>query len=201
MISTNKKIIFLHIPKTAGTSVETAFRTRVGGNIIMGGKQTPWDYHTSVRSYEEKLPDFDKYFVFTFVRNPWDRLYSWFAMLMNNQKITITDDKFHKWILEDCHSMSSAFPKGAGKMCAQKIPQLEYMKDSEGKNRVDFIGKLEDIGKDFPKVCIQMGINSHRLPHLKRGRHKPYRQAYNEETKQFVQRHHKSDIEAFGYTF
>ena len=63
--------IFIHIPKTAGISVTQA----LFGNYADG--------HTTIKNYKKKfLPQtVEKYFKFTFVRNPYDRLYSAYNFL------------------------------------------------------------------------------------------------------------------------
>jgi hypothetical protein len=100
--------------------------------------------------------------------------------------------------------MSSAFPKGCGKMCAQKTPQIDYLVDSQGNNRMNFTGSFENIGRDFKTLCRKLGINNPNtvfLPSLRKVNHKSYRDAYNEETKKFVQQYHAPDIDEFKYTF
>ena len=66
-----KKQIFIHIPKTAGISVVKAFFRDV--NL---------EGHRSVYFYKQVFgKDLSEYFIFTFVRNPWDRLYSAYKFL------------------------------------------------------------------------------------------------------------------------
>lgn len=63
-ISDEKKIIFIHIPKNAGTSLEKQFSMRATGH-------KPWFV------YEQKYPlEWKKYIKFAIVRNPFDRLVS-----------------------------------------------------------------------------------------------------------------------------
>ena len=63
--------IFVHIPKTAGMSIcQSLF-----GNLA-GGHATLADYQIIFAKHE-----FDNYFKFSFVRNPWDRVYSAYNFL------------------------------------------------------------------------------------------------------------------------
>ena len=73
MISTRHRCIFVHIPKTAGTSVEAALGWFT--EYTRGAQD-----HRSIRKLREAItPDeFCTYFKFTFVRNPWDRVVSWY---------------------------------------------------------------------------------------------------------------------------
>ena len=76
-----KKCIFFHIPKTAGISVSTA----LFGNVKWG--------HRNVAFYKSHFGEkfFNSLYKFSFVRNPYDRLYSAFTFLknggMNNQDL------------------------------------------------------------------------------------------------------------------
>src|ERR1051325_4646004 len=65
MISHSHRCIFIHIPKTAGNSVNRVFG--VG-----------WQDHKDLQRYRDELPKetFERYFKFAVVRNPWDRLLS-----------------------------------------------------------------------------------------------------------------------------
>lgn len=200
ILSKKNKVIFLHLPKTAGTSIASALHKHLS-SVISGGKKTPWDYHTSILSFEQRVSSLDDFFIFTFVRNPWDRLYSWYCMLSNNRKAPISNARFKKWLLAGCHDMASAFPPDSGKKPAQTVPQVEYMLDSTGKNRVQFVGRFEQVQADYGKLCKKLKVKGSKLPHSRKGKHNSYLQAYDQEMVDFVREHHALDIEKFGYDF
>jgi hypothetical protein len=72
MILPDKKIIFIHIPRTGGTSVEKYFNFK-----YEAGWKPKTAQHLTLQEYSEHY-DTDNYFKFTIVRNPWDRLMSWY---------------------------------------------------------------------------------------------------------------------------
>ena len=88
MISKNLNCIYIHIPKTGGMSIETI----LGADIkelhnksikIKHGYPTDWNY-----------PKYwEKYYKFTFVRNPWDRVVSsyFYNLAMAKKKINMND--------------------------------------------------------------------------------------------------------------
>jgi len=73
MILHDKKILFVHIPRTGGVSVERHFDWEGG----VGWKDSNLAQHLTLEEYSWSY-DLNNYFKFAFVRNPWDRLVSWF---------------------------------------------------------------------------------------------------------------------------
>jgi chondroitin 4-sulfotransferase 11 len=63
--------IFIHVPKTGGTSLRTA--------LGMG----PAPYHITAQKLRQSFPDSATKFSFAFVRNPWDRLVSYVHSMKN----------------------------------------------------------------------------------------------------------------------
>lgn len=106
MISHKHKFIFIHIPKTAGTSIEEALRDescQLLPNEWDHGRisHTPLNYLTLQELVDYGLltpAQLKSYFKFCFVRNPWDRLISeifcrwmspWFNELTVGQRIRL----------------------------------------------------------------------------------------------------------------
>jgi len=66
----NKNVVFLHIPKTGGTSVEHLLKQNYG--------EEGYGRHYSLRIFEIKNKELNKCLVFTIVRNPFERIASTF---------------------------------------------------------------------------------------------------------------------------
>lgn len=58
-----RKLLFIHIPKNAGTSITKSLEMENQG-------------HVAALHYKRNLEDFDEFFKFTVIRNPWDRVVS-----------------------------------------------------------------------------------------------------------------------------
>ena len=72
IINHNKKYVFVHIHKTAGTSISI--------NMLKSGGIKYKNKHSFITELEN---EYKNYFKFSFVRNPWDRLVSWYNMFLN----------------------------------------------------------------------------------------------------------------------
>ena len=101
ILSPGRKYVFVHIPKTGGTSMALALEARARADDIMLG-DTPkasrrrkrlrnvktrgrlWK-HSSLADIEGLLPDTQlrSLYAFTLVRNPWDRVVSLYHWLRN----------------------------------------------------------------------------------------------------------------------
>jgi len=140
-------------------------------------------------------------YTFAFVRNPYDRLVSWYSYL--TQKLTPAEIK-----AMEANSECGNFLTGENftNFCI-KAPfwiyknQLEYIEDHSGNIVTDFIGRFENLQEDFDIVCDKIGIPQQQLPYKNKSNHKHYTEYYDDETRQIVAEKYAKDIELFGYKF
>ena len=72
----------------------------------------------------------------------------------------------------------------------------------DGKPLADFIGRFEDLGRDFSTVGVRIGLGKD-LPHLLRSTpdREHYPAFYDPETGKLVRRRYVTDLSEFGYGF
>ena len=79
MISKIDKFIYIHIPKTAGCSIELVLKEKFKDATTIS-EDPNWNWptkHDSIIEYDVSMTDpLNDYFTFTFVRNPWSRMVS-----------------------------------------------------------------------------------------------------------------------------
>jgi hypothetical protein len=76
LIAHELNLIFIHIPRTGGTTITNILTDRLGEKLIA------LQQHSNVKTSEgERLKNYPHLFKFGFVRNPWDRILSWYALL------------------------------------------------------------------------------------------------------------------------
>jgi len=181
IISHSYKCIFIHISKTGGMSIANA--------LIKNGKKIGWGGHSPCFRLHKVINEWEEYFKFCFVRNPWDRLVSGYHFLKKKNKITVP---FKKWIID--LSMSIKWNKPHNNNC--QLNQIMF----EDELCVDFVGRFENFQRDFELICKKIDC---KLPlyHINRSKHKHYSYYYDSETENIVAIWHKPDIEYFGYKF
>ena len=205
MINHKHKFIFIHIPKTGGTSIEdTLFsrKTRTKKNLWGGYDSNKYQdgglQHLMATHILNEVGEdmFSKYFKFSFVRNPWDKLVSQFKYNRNRYDLreiigVDKETKFHEYLIK----------LNSTRNHVQWDYQHKFIYKECGKILVDFIGKFENLQQDFNFVCDKIGIPQQQLPHKNKSKHKHYTEYYDDETKQIVAEKYAKDIEYFGYEF
>ncbi len=195
IISHGTRALFIHIQKTAGSSIEEALRsadTGIAGNIYDGKR------HIRARDFRSMVASeiWDSYFKFAFVRNPWDRLVSWYAMCIENPS-----NDFTRHIKRNAPTFSD-FIKKTTHGIAEKTTwnQADYITDEQGLLLVDFVGRYENMREDY--ACLARKLNLRlELTHVNSSKHGNYRRYYTAETREIVRRRFHKDIQAFGYEF
>lgn len=206
LISYSKKFIFIHIFKTAGTSVTAALerhsykpqslRPRNWRTLLTTPKSQLLcrEMHKHAPAVEIKQAlgsaTYDQFFKFSFVRNPWDWLVSLYHYILEHP-----DNEGHQATV----AMGS-FPKFVESRQGSTKTQLSFLVDQNGEQIVDFVGRFENLQEDFECLNRLLKLGT-KLPHINRSQRSCYRDYYNTTTKQLVEHIYREDIERFGYMF
>lgn len=207
MISRQRGCIFVHIPKTGGTSIE---------NVLWPGPRTPADLwsttngggrnayqtgglqHLLARHIRQEVGDaaFAACFKFTIVRNPFDRLVSQFAYT-----IRARPDLRALLGLESDAPFSLYLGRIGERPHVQWERQCSFLDDADGRCLIDFVGRFERLDADFAEILRRLGLPAASLPHANAGRRGPYRDYYSAADRRRVERLYGDDLARFGYTF
>jgi len=211
MICDIKKYIYIHIPKTAGTSIENVLKN------IDPPTDTPGSSHTYIKNYKFSLKDkFYDYYRFATVRNPWDRLvsiyshykaggsvaYWWNKCETDKQRERLLNNYPHSIDLKIMKALPETFEEFVydTSMVGVKMTclQTDYVM-IKGKLEADII-KFENLNQGYAKVAQKLGLPD-KLPHTRISKHKHYTEYYNPDTVKHVTETYGEDIECFKYTF
>lgn len=182
------KTIFIHVPRTAGVSM------KVYPFIYGGGHDTMAQMKLRV---EKEM--WDTYFKFAFVRHPLDRFVSLYFSLIERPYIhqNILTQKIIDFMesipfTEFCLKLSSF---GAREFDLFK-PQIKFFDSGE---KLDFIGKFENLQEDFDYICQVVGYPPSKLPYLNYSKHEPYINYYTKEAAEAIIDFYWADFVKFDY--
>lgn len=200
MISFQKKFLFVHIPKTAGNSIQTAlkeysedefvaFRPEQDGVERFGLRNPKFNVrkHSTLAEYRSALGEerFRALYKFTCVRNPWDRMISYYF------QPTVGTETWDK--------------KAFKKVVSKAVSVSDYLRLGENEAdpfaNVNCIMRFERLDGDFATVCSALGISSGALPVYNRSSRDHYSKYYDDELRELVGERFATEIERFGYTF
>jgi hypothetical protein len=195
----NINITFIHIPKTAGTSI----------GHWMQANSTPtksdcWYEHPSLENIKAQYKVVES---FTVVRNPWDRMVSFYHYFKNpycpNPKFTSEQlqmyvnnlnkieifPTFENWLLN-----AQSFKLPPWWWWNAITPQSQWISDETT------ILRYENLKEDFKQ--IQRKFNTDKeLPVENVSDHTHYSTYYNDQTKQIIYQWFREDIERWQYKF
>ena len=183
-------VIFVHIPKTAGSSIRYSLKALPLKPRNVGIKRHFKALDVCSRIGEER---FNSSFKFAFVRNPWDRQVSLYHYVLKTPV-----HPFH----EQAKALGcfQAFVFFVFSRAKPGTSQYSWISDKEGNPIVDFVGRFENLEADFQTLCTKIGISA-KLEHINATDHLYYQHYYDDETRDLTARMHSEDIERFGYTF
>jgi len=230
LISHKYRIIFIHIQRTGGTSMINAF-VEADPHIIQEVAVEPHKKrikHCFISDIQPRVaPEiFADYTKFTVVRNPYERLLSWYLMFKHD---TMGDMStvIGKPVTEEEIPAFLGKPTAHGLVWFNKIKasmkpymnsfddfltmpnegwyqrfyynQLDYLQINEHL-AVDKILRFENLSDDFNHFSKQLNFNN-RLSHINKSVSNNYRKAYNETSRKIVAQRFKKDLDFFGYDF
>jgi len=199
--SNDSPLLFIHIPKTAGTSVRHWYKQRYGKfHKCMHGTVS----HPVLKKVLTEMPSF------AIVRNPYDLVYSWYRYKEKILKETAHRDKteqwawnrgFDFWLQRHAEKVNFVVDKqGSVNPISPSFSQLRYLSIS-GKIMVDHVLKYERIDSDWDTVNQLANCNI-SLPKTNiTERQGNYRSAYTPESKRIVEKYYRTDLEKFSYIF
>ena len=192
----NAGVVFVHVPKAAGTSICVTLYGRFLGHATA----------TQIRRY---APDVMGIPSFAVTRNPWDRCvsaYRFAAAGVGSSGLVARIDQpeqyqvpafrsfdafVNEWLVErDLRTADHVFR-----------PQLSYVRPRPGMRPIDHVGKLEALAATERHVSEALGKPVTFGHHNQSGPPVEYRQWYDSSLVRLVGEKYADDVAAFGYDF
>ena len=213
IISRGRGYVFVHIPKTGGTSMALALEARARADDILIGDTpkaqrrrhrqkalTPrgrlWKHATLADIDGIVTPDDLAAMVcFTLVRNPWDRAVSYYHWLQeqtfDHPAVGLAQSLGFADFLRHPHTVSSL----------SGWPARRYMTDVTGVERATHYLRLEHLGQDAKPLEAHLGFALQMPRANASARARDWRGYYDGDLADQLGRVCAEDIQRFGYRF
>jgi len=172
MINHEHKFIFIHIPKCAGMTIGKTLCELVGEDK---SKYEGFKIHHD--EFDEKI--WKEYFVFTFLRNPQDRLYSQylyrdflyqhdFEYAVRNMR-ELYNQHFNTSPIEDktgnLQEVLDYYGEFIHLPTQGEFLRGKYSNQIDKRPYINFYGKYETLQEDFDYICEKIGLPKTKLSH------------------------------------
>ena len=216
LVSYSHKFVFLHIPKTGGSSMNAALEPycpalhRTAWSQLqreLGLPSIPEKtylrshdtYRHLERAFGRKIRD---YFVFSTVRNPFSHAWSHYNHLKTSVK-PVHAARFPNMPFNDFLRLRLT-RKGAWRddSFVRLTDQVAFLSDRSGKVAVNGVSYLESIEEDLATMCEKLGLDEIRMPKLNRRMTKSDAAAAFEDgvSIDLVKKLYARDFDVWGYS-
>jgi len=214
IISQGRRFIFVHIPKTGGTALTLALEARALKDDILIG-DTPkararrgrlkgvtaagrlWKHSTLADIDGLVTPqEMQDFFTLTLVRNPWDRMVSYYHWLR-------AQTFAHAAVgLAKSNDFSGFLNHSQTRTALSLWPACAYMRDAGGAERATLYVRIEQIAADILPFEVHLGFRLPPLPLINASdRARDWRVYYSDADAVLIARLCAPDIARFDYRF
>jgi hypothetical protein len=205
IISFKHKFVFVAVPKTGTHAVRQALRAHLAledieqvGLFVQKKLPIPdlaalQHGHISLQQLRPHLPaeQFDNFFKFAFVRNPFDRFVSYCSFMT----------RFKGEFLANPRDVMAYFLQNPPRQHVLFWPQSYFISGPAGELLTDYVGRVEEMQRSYNKIARRIGIPSAELERVNTSNRDDYRSYYTPLLVDGVTRLYARDLELFGYEF
>lgn len=204
-VSDELNLIFIHIPKNAGTSIyKTYFDDGTGRGRFFG--------HHNWNKYSNQITNkWKSYTTFSVVRNPWDRVVSNYVYARKEESYwhnAINPEKSEMGKHFDYDTLKSKSFSEAVEIIDELEhqgwrPQYPYICDGDLNIKVDYVIKMEKLDEGMKEMFEEENIDVEyemSEKNVTRG-NRNCENWYDEKTRRKVAEYYKTDINLFNYLF
>lgn len=217
------QFVFIHIPKNAGSTFENNYSEHLPAgellhfehlNQLLGyerdaalGNHFTFAMIEDIVSRHHVQLDLETVVKFCVVRNPWERMVSLYEhrlrkidRLTNGVPRNTPEDKellrqgFEPWLLNT---------QNVSDVVLVRKPQLDWIRDKEGKQICDLVIQIEEYDAGIEKVVEQVGLPKIDMPRRNTSSKdsSKYRSYFGEASRAHVEKYFAEDIETFGFKY
>lgn len=203
--------LFLHIPKSAGSSITNALETSFPDAVRHPSRRIR-SPRVGVSTYLSRRLGGDvlaRRWTFCIIRDPWDWTVSGWAHVTRNMAVYDDPPSFEAFV-------KGAWDKGVvrnphrrkyanGRIFVAyhtQVTQDDHLRVGLRRRLapVAFYARFESLREDWSRICERLGRDI-PLPHDNKSPREDYTTYYDDETRDIVERRNAPLIERFGYRF
>lgn len=176
-----KPALFVHVPKTGGNTIKASFGPRIFSRN-----------HTPARRVRELR---DAPWSFAFVRNPWNRMLSWYFW---SEPASVLANTTRTWF--------SSWVMTRGSETFRTVADL--ILDENGTQLVSTVYQFEDFAGAYADIAVNLGVLEppvisvhNENPNKPAGWPRTAREFYTPAARNLVAKRGAWEIERFGYEF
>lgn len=208
----SEKILFIHIPKTGGTTIGNILHPNQKSLLpsnglgktymdVLKGPQFHFGEHETFQYYKNIVESMDmdisSFFVFCFVRNPYSRLYSTWKFL--RKQIQLNNPSFpssFKYVIKNDFAQSIEAILNMNNVYSICQKQSYFVR----KSQCNYIGRFENFSVDLMKILSIIHKESNNVPQLNQtSTRDEYKYHYTNKLKNIVYALFKQDFIEFNY--
>ncbi len=191
------RVLFTHVSRTGGAAITNCLYGHFPDSRELIGQHAPL-----AAARPDLAALFDESFKFAFVRNPWERFVSWYALLGRASRPSVADPDSAAWQGFDVFLGSWADQVvRLGPVSRRRLSQWRQLTDADGTLLTDDIGRFETFAEDAPRLLARAGIEQPRPPIINAASHEHYSFYYSEYGRELVASVYPEDVMEFGDEF
>lgn len=188
LICSEPQFMFVHIQRTGGTAIESALLRDFFPHT------TSLPQHENMQTITTQLlHETQDYFKFAVVRNPWDRIASWYRFFHQHNPVNNLSVQAHFK-----HFVQQELPKQTPHFF---FNQLDYISLTPSKHEMDYLIRFENFEKDLANVSKKLGLPPTSFPKINQNKKNDYKLLYDQESIKFIAESCKRDIDFFNYSY
>lgn len=198
-----RRILFIHVPKTGGLTIEKILVKNYGFKYFTfpegrydflrdeEGREGIFRYILKY-SKESKKYDLKSFKKFAFVRNPYSRAVSALRYLSKNYNVEIPSNEIlYSKLRENTYCYMHFY-----------LSQTECLKDDEGKLNIDYIGRFENFQEELERILYrELGLFESNLSRIHENKSDNNIEYDREELMYQVRINLQEDFLNFNYEF
>jgi len=214
MISLQNNFLFIHVPKTGGSSIQTLLKKYSEDQLVPVGKGEEGfeisnakyniTKHSTLSHYKSVLDSktYSKLFKFAIIRNPYERMISYYFSPHWCGNIEWNKNAFLRLIKKTptlrhyiCETSLIA------KQFSHLGINININKKRKIDSDIDFLMKFEHLEDDFKLVCEKLGIPYSPIPKIYASNRLHYSEYYDDHLKYVVYNKFIEEITYGNYNF